>query len=296
MNKEVGIYKIECLANGKTYIGSSIMLTHRLKNHVYMLNKQKHRNGRLQNAWNKYGAEAFVFEVVFNCAKDQMREIEAEFMERFDAANLGFNISTDTAAPMQGMKHSEAALKKMRAARVGFTYSDEAKAKMSAALKGRTLGAEHREKISSGGKGISKSEETKQRMRESAALRPQSRHDKVGKALAGKPKSEDHKKRLSEVAKIRCSDPEYIKKLSAAQLAIVTDERRSRISANNVARMKDPAERAKISKALTGRKASEETKAKLSAVHKGKKLSEEQKRLLSQLATARWAAKKAAQT
>lgn len=49
-----GIYGIFNLVNGKVYIGSAINLKKRFSDHKGRLQKQKHRNGYLQNAWNKY--------------------------------------------------------------------------------------------------------------------------------------------------------------------------------------------------------------------------------------------------
>lgn len=67
-NKISGIYKITNKVNGKFYIGSSIDIEDRCENHYYshrkMLNRGEHYNNHLQNAWNKYGEENFIFEVI----------------------------------------------------------------------------------------------------------------------------------------------------------------------------------------------------------------------------------------
>ena len=64
MNKP-GIYKIENLINGKIYIGSaSINFIIRWNSHKNELKNNKHPNIHLQNAWNLYGEENFVFEVI----------------------------------------------------------------------------------------------------------------------------------------------------------------------------------------------------------------------------------------
>ena len=64
MNKKdiVGIYKIECIANNKVYIGQSINIKRRLYDHKTRLRKGTHKNKHLQNAWNKYGEDNFTFE------------------------------------------------------------------------------------------------------------------------------------------------------------------------------------------------------------------------------------------
>src|SRR5438874_2219078 len=59
-----GIYMIRCLANGKVYIGSAVDLANRERAHRSDLNGGKHHCGHLQNAWNKYRAEAFEWSIV----------------------------------------------------------------------------------------------------------------------------------------------------------------------------------------------------------------------------------------
>jgi group I intron endonuclease len=62
-NKKV-VYIIKNILNNKCYIGSTINYLVRFKKHKYRLNKNKHHSVLLQRAWNKYGEENFVFEIV----------------------------------------------------------------------------------------------------------------------------------------------------------------------------------------------------------------------------------------
>lgn len=278
MNNDIGIYKILCIPNGKVYIGSSVRLAKRIRNHKSDLRQGKHPNQRLQRAWNKYGKENFVFEVLLNCDKESVFSLEQKLIDEYQSATKGFNIAACA-----------------ESSRLGAVLSAEQKAKAAKSLTGRTLTAEHRANISKGGRGIKKSEATKQRMRESAKNRDPSQYEKTRAKLTGVPKSDEARKKMSEASILRCKDPEYLRKQRESQKRSYTPERGAAISARNIEIMKDPELRARISKALTGRKASAESRAKQSAARKGKKLSEEQKALLSKLATERWAAKKAAQ-
>lgn len=54
-----GIYLITCLSNGKTYIGSSKCIYHRVKRHLSELRRNTHANPILQNCFNKYGEDDF---------------------------------------------------------------------------------------------------------------------------------------------------------------------------------------------------------------------------------------------
>ena len=62
--KICGIYKITNLKNHKIYIGSSNNIMRRWYEHLRDLKNQKHCNSHLQNAWNKYGENNFLFEII----------------------------------------------------------------------------------------------------------------------------------------------------------------------------------------------------------------------------------------
>jgi len=275
------------------YIGSSIRLVQRIKNHVYMLSLRKHDNQKLQNAWNKYGAECFKFEIILNCKAEAVLDYERHFIAEFDSVVAGFNMSSEPNAPMKGIKHSPEAIEKIRESKRAMIRTPEMRAKISAALTGRKLSDQHKENIGSSCKGYQHTEETKQKMRSQSQKRDPEYYEKLRASLTGRAKSEEHKKKTGEATRKRSQNPEYLAKLSAAQKAAQTPESLAALAERNRIRMNDPAVRAKISAAMTGRKASPETKAKLSAAHKGKKLSEAQKLLLSEIAKARWARKKA---
>lgn len=55
-----GVYQIYNTVNGKRYIGSSIHIEQRFKEHLRNLRANKHVNAHLQSAWNKYGEHSAV--------------------------------------------------------------------------------------------------------------------------------------------------------------------------------------------------------------------------------------------
>ena len=59
-----GVYQIYNPINNKRYIGSSINVERRLKEHLRNLKKNTHCNVHLQSAYNKYGVQNFKFEVI----------------------------------------------------------------------------------------------------------------------------------------------------------------------------------------------------------------------------------------
>lgn len=78
-----GIYEIINLANGKSYVGSTVNLDKRYTEHFGALSKNKHTNSKLQNSYNKYGKNNFIFEVLLYCDKDELLEYEDYFIREF---------------------------------------------------------------------------------------------------------------------------------------------------------------------------------------------------------------------
>lgn len=95
-----GIYKITNKVSGLVYIGSSGNMKRRWGTHKSGLRNQTHRNKHLQNSWNKYGEEAFVFDVLEECKKEDKMAIEQEYLDAADFTKL-YNISTSAYGPSQ---------------------------------------------------------------------------------------------------------------------------------------------------------------------------------------------------
>ena len=86
---EAGIYQIRALHSGEIYIGSTRNLKQREQDHFRFLRYGKHKNPKLQNSYNKYGRENFVFEVLMTCAPENCLTHE---QEHFDRLNPEFNL------------------------------------------------------------------------------------------------------------------------------------------------------------------------------------------------------------
>ena len=89
-----GIYKIINSANGKVYVGSSTNLVKRWNEHSFFLNNNYNKNPHLQNAWNKYGGDSFVFEVLLYCDKENLVFYEQRAMDEYKSLDgeFGYNI------------------------------------------------------------------------------------------------------------------------------------------------------------------------------------------------------------
>lgn len=86
----VGIYRIQNKQDGKCYYGSSANIEKRLTQHLKTLRNSTHHNAHLQRAWNKYGEDVFVFEIVEECEPDQMLIREQYYLDiNVDGYNIG---------------------------------------------------------------------------------------------------------------------------------------------------------------------------------------------------------------
>ena len=62
--KPAGVFQIKNTANGKILMGSSLNLEGPLNAHKFMLTIGKHLNEKLQEEWNEYGGDKFIFEIL----------------------------------------------------------------------------------------------------------------------------------------------------------------------------------------------------------------------------------------
>lgn len=105
MNLEsCGIYLIKNKITGDSYIGSSVNVKKRFKEHLGLLRRRKHVNRFLQNAFNKYGEQYFDFILVCNCSENLQFYLEQVYI---DSCNPTYNIVKNVeGSPMKGRKHS----------------------------------------------------------------------------------------------------------------------------------------------------------------------------------------------
>lgn len=104
----IGIYKITCKSTGKFYIGSSINIEKRWREHAAQLKNGRHHSILLQRAWDKYGVSDFIFEVVEETDRQTLLNREQFYLDSlkpFDKT-IGLNISPKAQNNvMYGSKH-----------------------------------------------------------------------------------------------------------------------------------------------------------------------------------------------
>lgn len=90
-----GIYMIKNAKNKMVYIGSSYDILKRWKEHIALLEKNKHHSYKLQSDWNKYNIYDFNF-LILECVEERKDLIEREiyYVKKYNSTNnkLGYNL------------------------------------------------------------------------------------------------------------------------------------------------------------------------------------------------------------
>ena len=235
-----GVYLIRNIISNRVYVGSSIDIERRWRNHKKDLRKGKHHSPHLQRAWNKHGEDAFVFEIIELCPPDDILVVEQNYI--------------DTLRPFYNTYL-------IAGSRRGVRASEETRAKQSASMKGKpgtmngkTMPLKTRKKISEKLKGRSKSQETKKRMKETMERKGLWDINRVPVVPSG----------TKYVNGIRVISESTREKMSAASLGrVVTQETRNKQSAIRIGHTVSQETRKKISQANKGHSVSENARAKM---------------------------------
>jgi group I intron endonuclease len=112
-----GVYKIVNTINGKIYVGSSVNIRKRWVQHKWDLKNGRHRARHLVAAWNKYGHEAFQFEIIESGKYTKQELIAAEqkwidLLRPFDP-EVGYNQQTKADSRL-GLRHRPETIEKFR--------------------------------------------------------------------------------------------------------------------------------------------------------------------------------------
>lgn len=117
-----GIYRITNTVNGKFYIGSAKDFKDRWQRHRYALKAGSHENKHLQRSWDKYGKEAFLFEVVEEVlSDDQLLDREQDWLDTTKVVEIGFNMLSEAGGGRRGIPHSEETKQKISEKAKGHT-------------------------------------------------------------------------------------------------------------------------------------------------------------------------------
>lgn len=80
---DCGIYEIKNITTNQIYIGSSVYIKHRKNSHFSQLRRGVHSNKKLQNSYNKYGEDSFLFSTIKYCSYEVLREEEQTYINMY---------------------------------------------------------------------------------------------------------------------------------------------------------------------------------------------------------------------
>lgn len=115
------IYKITNLITKDFYIGSAINFNNRKWSHISSLRKNKHKNQFIQNSWNKYGENVFIFEIIEIVDKKENLIIREQYW--IDNLSPTFNFAKTAGSPL-GVKHTNKSKQNMSIAHKGLSKEE----------------------------------------------------------------------------------------------------------------------------------------------------------------------------
>jgi group I intron endonuclease len=205
MNKICGIYKITSPSK-YVYIGQSFDIEKRFK---YYKRLSCESQARLYNSLKKHGVEKHKFEIIHQCEREQLNELEIYYIELFQCFNNKHGLNIRSGGDSGG-KLSEETKNKLKLLNIGKKKSEETKKKMSESHKGRPpVSCETRKKMSEAQKGKKHSPETIEKLRLINTGRKMSDEQKeklriaqIGKTYkTGWHHTEEAKRKISEFSK-----------------------------------------------------------------------------------------------
>jgi group I intron endonuclease len=113
--KQAGIYQIKNTINGKIYVGSSVDLRRRFREHRRLLLNNTHHSIILQNAVNCYGIKSFIFETIELCSPNNLITREQYYI---DSLNPAYNVCK-VAGNTLGREHTAKSKNKMSVSKKG---------------------------------------------------------------------------------------------------------------------------------------------------------------------------------
>lgn len=114
MAKICGIYTITNLVNGKIYVGRSVDVFDRLIHHKSELKCNRHYNKHLQDAYNEYGVENFVFELLEEHFSKVLPSMENWWCNMLNTHDRKYGYNIDKTGPNSKMGPSKEMIEKLR--------------------------------------------------------------------------------------------------------------------------------------------------------------------------------------
>ena len=87
-----GIYTIFCTETNKYYVGQSLNVENRLKEHLRKLKNNNHINTSLQEDFNLYGEDSFILKKIKDVEKQFLNVMEGYYIDYYDSLKYGYNL------------------------------------------------------------------------------------------------------------------------------------------------------------------------------------------------------------
>lgn len=90
------IYFIINKITNQRYVGQTTNFSRRRSEHLLKLKENRHPNLKLQNAYNKYGEDNFIFQKITydDISKKELDEQEIYYINKFNSFEQGYNLTT----------------------------------------------------------------------------------------------------------------------------------------------------------------------------------------------------------
>lgn len=136
-----GIYIITNKINDKVYIGQTRQrFIKRYWHHLWKLKDNSHDNIHLQNSFNLYGEDSFIFEVLESVEdNDKLNEVEVKYISYYRELDRCYNIQSGGQVVLnyeRTLEQRKSIGEKNRIHMTGRTHTEETKLKMSKARMG----------------------------------------------------------------------------------------------------------------------------------------------------------------
>lgn len=218
-----GVYLIRNTVNGKVYVGSSIDIGKRWRQHINGLNAGRHRSPHLQSAWDCYGEISFEFSILEICGIPELLSREQSHIDEQRSSDREFGYNTCIVAGNSlGVKRSPETKAKLSKIHKGRVWDRDVVERRAASMRGQKRGPmteERKESLRAARKGVRLSDEHKANIRANAArgernpmfgrcgtLHPQygkpcslETRKKIGDKRRGIPKTKSHRMNLAKV-------------------------------------------------------------------------------------------------
>lgn len=142
-----GIYTITNLIDNKIYVGYATNFRKRKGDHFANLNSNKHKNIHLQRAYNKYGRDNFICELIEECEVEHLTSQENYWSNLLDTHNpkRGYNIRPTGVDTL--VSHSQETRNKISKSKIDIKLSEEHCKNIGLSKKDIPLSEEHKEKL-----------------------------------------------------------------------------------------------------------------------------------------------------